>query len=73
MWHAWERGELFRVLWLGDPKGRDQWEYLCVGRPITLKWTVMVIRIDGANWIRLVQDRVQWRAFVSTVMNLRFP
>jgi hypothetical protein len=29
------------------------------------------IGIDGANWIRLAQDRVQWRAFVSTVMNLR--
>jgi hypothetical protein len=25
--------------------------------------------IDGANWIRLPQDRVQWWAFVSTVMN----
>jgi hypothetical protein len=32
------------------------------------------IGIDGANWIRLVQDRVQWRAvFVNTVMNLRVP
>jgi hypothetical protein len=29
--------------------------------------------IDGANWIHLTQDRVQWRAFVNTVMNLRFP
>jgi hypothetical protein len=35
----------------------------------------MVLReigIDGANWIRLAQDRVQWWAFVSTVMNLGF-
>jgi hypothetical protein len=31
------------------------------------------IGIDGANWIRLAQDRVQWRAFVNTVMNLRVP
>jgi hypothetical protein len=30
------------------------------------------IGIDGANWIRLAGDRVQWWAFVSTVMNLRF-
>jgi hypothetical protein len=29
--------------------------------------------IDGSNWIRLAQDRVQWRAFVNTVMNLRVP
>jgi hypothetical protein len=28
------------------------------------------IGIDGANWIRLAQDRVQWRAIVNTVMNL---
>jgi hypothetical protein len=31
------------------------------------------IGIDGANWIRLNQDRVQWQAFVSTVMNLQIP
>jgi hypothetical protein len=31
------------------------------------------IGIDGANWIRLAQDTVQWRAFVNTVMNLRVP
>jgi hypothetical protein len=29
--------------------------------------------IDGANWIRLGQDRVQWRAFVNTIMNFRVP
>jgi hypothetical protein len=31
------------------------------------------IGIDGANWIRLAQDRCQLRAFVNTLMNLRFP
>jgi hypothetical protein len=29
--------------------------------------------MDEANWIRLAQDRVQWWAFVSTVINLRVP
>jgi hypothetical protein len=29
--------------------------------------------IDGANWIRLAQDMVQWQAFVNTLMSLRVP
>jgi hypothetical protein len=33
----------------------------------------MAVGMDGANWIRLAQDRVQWRAFVNTVMNFRDP
>jgi hypothetical protein len=46
-----------------------------LGRP-RLRWEdniKMDLRekvIDGANWIQLAQDRVQWRAFVNTVMNL---
>jgi hypothetical protein len=31
------------------------------------------IGIDGANWIRLAQDRVQWQAFMNAVMNLQVP
>jgi hypothetical protein len=38
-----------------------------------IKMDIEEIGIDGANWIRLAQDRVQWRAFVNTVMNLGFP
>jgi hypothetical protein len=38
-----------------------------------IKMDLGEIGIDGTNWIRLAQDRVQWRAFVNTVMNLRFP
>jgi hypothetical protein len=29
--------------------------------------------IDVAKWIQLAQDRVQWWAFLNTVMNLRVP
>jgi hypothetical protein len=38
-----------------------------------IKMDLREIGIDGANWIRLAQDRVRWRAFVSTVTNLRVP
>jgi hypothetical protein len=31
------------------------------------------IGIDGANWIRLAEDSLQWWTFVNTVMNLRVP
>jgi hypothetical protein len=32
------------------------------------------IGIDGANWIQLAQERVQWQAFVNTViLNLQVP
>jgi hypothetical protein len=38
-----------------------------------IKMDLKEIGIDGANWIQLVKDRVQWPAFVSTVMNLCVP
>jgi hypothetical protein len=49
---------------LGRPRRR--WEY-------NIKMDFGEIGIDVANWIRLAQDRVQWRDFVNTVMNLRVP
>jgi hypothetical protein len=38
-----------------------------------IKMDLKEIGIDVANWIWLAQDRVQWRAFVNRVMNLRVP
>jgi hypothetical protein len=38
-----------------------------------IRMDLMEMGIDGANWIQLAQDRVQWRACVSTIMNLRVP
>jgi hypothetical protein len=38
-----------------------------------IKPDLMEMGTDGANWIQLAQDRVQWRAFVNMVMNLRVP
>jgi hypothetical protein len=38
-----------------------------------IKMDLREIWTDGVNWIQLAKDRVQWRAFVNTVMNLRVP
>jgi hypothetical protein len=71
-----------RMRWAGH--GRSVYRVL-VGRPeykrplgrLRCKWEDNInmdfreIGIDGANWIQLTQDRVQWRAFVNTIMNLR--
>jgi hypothetical protein len=49
---------------LGRP--RHRWED-------NVKMDLREIGMDGANWTRLAHDRVQWRAFVNTLMNLRIP
>jgi hypothetical protein len=71
--HAARMGEgrgVFRVL-VGRPEGkrpvgrsRRRWED-------NIKIDFREMRIDETNWIRLAQNRVQWQAFVNTVMNLR--
>jgi hypothetical protein len=71
MWHAWGRG-VYRVL-VERPEGKRP-----LGRPRrrwedNIKMELREIGIDGANWIQLAQDRVQWQAFVNMVMNLRVP
>jgi hypothetical protein len=48
---------------LGDPKVRED----------NTKMDLREIGIDGAKWIQLAQDRVQWRDFVNMVMYLRVP
>jgi hypothetical protein len=63
---------VYRVL-NGNPEGKRP-----LGRPRrrwedNIKLDLREIGIDGANWIRLARDRVQWWAFVNTVMNLRVP
>jgi hypothetical protein len=47
---------VYRVL-VGRPEGK---------RPLRrIKLDLREIRINGANWIRLAQDRFQWRTFVN--------
>jgi hypothetical protein len=58
---------------VGKPEGkRPQGRPRCRWED-NIKMDLREIGTDGTNWIRLVQDRVQMRTFVSTVMNLRVP
>jgi hypothetical protein len=62
----------YRIL-VGKPESKTP-----LGRPRrrwedNIKMDLREVGIDGANWIRLARDRVQWRTLVNTVMNLRVP
>jgi hypothetical protein len=67
-----EGSGVYRVL-VGRPEGkrplgrpRHKWENI-------IKMDLREMGINGANWIWLAQDRVQWRAFVNMVTNLQVP
>jgi hypothetical protein len=67
----WVRGEMFTRFSIGDLKRP-------MGRPRhrgedNIKTHLRETGINGANWIQLAQNRVQWRAFVSMVMNIWVP
>jgi hypothetical protein len=69
--HVGEGRGVYKVL-VGRPKGKRP-----LGSPMhwwedNIKLDLRKIGINGANWIQLAQDRVQWQAFVNTVINLRF-
>jgi hypothetical protein len=65
-----EDRKVYKVL-LGKPEGKRS-----LGRP-RRRWEDGIrmdrreIGFGGVDWIRLSQDRDQWRAVVSAVMNLR--
>jgi hypothetical protein len=63
---------VYRVL-VGRHQGKRP-----LGRPgcgwvDNVKMDLREIGIDGANWIQLAQERVQWRCFANAVMNLLVP
>jgi hypothetical protein len=67
-----ERRGVYRVL-VGRPKGKSPLGRSRRRLEDDIKMDVMEIGIDGANWIRLTQNRVQWRGLARMVMNLRVP
>jgi hypothetical protein len=73
--HAARMGEgrgVYRFF-VGRPEGKKS-----LGRPRhrwkdNIKMDLTEMGTDAANWIQLARDRVWWRAFVNTVMNLWVP
>jgi hypothetical protein len=68
--HVGEGRGVYRVLVVSSEHKRP------LGRPRrmwedNIKLDLRERMIDGANWIQLAQNRVQWRAFVNMMMNLR--
>jgi hypothetical protein len=62
----------YRIL-VGKPEGKRS-----LGRPRrrwvdNIKIDLGEIGWDGRDWMKLAQDRDQWRALVNTEMNLRVP
>jgi hypothetical protein len=65
-----EERKVYKVL-VRKPEGKR-----VLGRPRHrwedgIKMDLGEISLGGVDWIRLAQDRDQWRAVVSAVMNLR--
>jgi hypothetical protein len=61
---------VYRVL-NGRPKGKRPLERPRRSWEDNIKTDLREIGINGENWIQLAQNRVQWRAFANTVMNLK--
>jgi hypothetical protein len=60
----------YKIL-VGKPEGKRP-----LGRPRrrwedNIKMNLREIEWEGVDWIRVPQDRDQWRALVNMVMNLR--
>jgi hypothetical protein len=58
---------------VGRPEGKGPLGRRRRGLKDNIKMELRETGIEGANWIQLAQNRVQWRAFVTSLMNLRVP
>jgi hypothetical protein len=67
-----EKRNACRIL-VGKPEGKRS-----LGRPRrrcvdNIKKDLREIGWDGVDWSDMLQDRVQWKVLVNTVLNLRVP
>jgi len=54
---------------LENLKGRDHLENISSTGRRALKWILEYTVCEGVYWMQLTWDRVQWQAFVNTVLN----
>jgi hypothetical protein len=54
-----------RIRWAG--------RVACMGEVNNIRTDLREIWREGVEWMHLVQDNVQWRALVNTVMYLQVP
>jgi hypothetical protein len=67
-----EKRNAYRLL-VGKPEGKRP-----LGRPrrrwlVNIRWDLGEVGWGDVDWIGLAKDRNRWRAFVKSVLNLRFP
>jgi hypothetical protein len=67
-----ETRNAYRIL-VGKPEGKRPLRRQRRRWVDNIKMDLGEIGWDGREWIKLAQDRDQWRALVNTVMNLRVP
>jgi hypothetical protein len=59
--------------WVGKPEGKKLLEGPRHRQVDDIKMGIGEIGWGSMDWIRLAQDRDQWRALVNVLMNLRVP
>jgi hypothetical protein len=64
------REESTYALLVGKPEGKGRPSHRWVDN---IKVDFGEIEWDGVDWICMAQDRDEWRALVTVVMNLRVP
>jgi hypothetical protein len=69
--NARERREKCTRFWWESSKEGDHLEDQCVGGLDGIRMDLGENGLGGVDWIRLAQDRDQWRAGVSAEINLR--
>jgi hypothetical protein len=58
---------------VGRPEGKRPLGRHMLRWEDNIKMDLREIGIDGATWIRLAWDRIQWWISVNTLMNIRVP